>query len=196
MNINQIEKTLEYKQANMHHVNALIRALGNPSEWTYTGEMIDTGALKSYCACGHPIRYEFVIEHPESKKRAVLGSTCIEHYAHFSPESAKRMMKDFEDFKERLKEEKKRIKEMNQQKEIVELEKQLDPIIKDFKEIVVCNYKNGWLPYEIYTIRNDINKRVKKLDNYKRLTSKIKAYKNLIDAVPKNIEYIKNNKFN
>lgn len=71
--------------AKLHHVAALLQALGNPSEWKYTGDIGDAGNSECYCACGHPIRYMFFIEHPQ-RGRAHVGSTCIEHIAHVAPE--------------------------------------------------------------------------------------------------------------
>jgi hypothetical protein len=43
--------------------------------------------MKSKCACGHPIRFEFVVT--DSKRpghKRVIGSTCINHYQSYRPE--------------------------------------------------------------------------------------------------------------
>lgn len=76
----------EAKTANqLAHVGALLDALGNPSEWSYTGTVIDTGAnSQAKCACGHEIRYAFIIAHP-CKGQSQVGSACIDHIALITP---------------------------------------------------------------------------------------------------------------
>lgn len=67
----------------------LIAKLGNPSEWAYTG-IVDE-AVDAKCACGHPIRFRFHIEHP-TRGAAVVGSTCIDHLAGISPELGAKLL--------------------------------------------------------------------------------------------------------
>ncbi len=51
----------------------------DPSRWYYTGRVNDTGEYgESHCACGHEIRYEFVIACDDDTRTLVIGSTCIE----------------------------------------------------------------------------------------------------------------------
>jgi len=52
----------------------------DPSHWEFTGEVRDAGAYgASSCACGHDIRYEFLIERGDGES-LIIGSTCIEKY--------------------------------------------------------------------------------------------------------------------
>lgn len=77
---------LDDNAARAAHVQSLLRALGNPSEWTFNGAVTDTGREDGgRCACGHPIRYLFHIEHT-TRGAACVGSTCINHIAEISPE--------------------------------------------------------------------------------------------------------------
>jgi hypothetical protein len=64
---------------------ALVTALGNPAEWRYEGECIDAGegATMQFnpprCACGHPIRFCFLIHH-STKGQTQVGSECINYF--------------------------------------------------------------------------------------------------------------------
>jgi hypothetical protein len=51
----------------------------DPSRWYYTGRVNDTGEYgESNCACGHEIRYEFIIACEDDDRTLIIGSTCIE----------------------------------------------------------------------------------------------------------------------
>jgi hypothetical protein len=51
----------------------------DPSRWRYTGKVNDTGEYGgSRCACGHEIRYEFIIACEDDARTLIIGSTCIE----------------------------------------------------------------------------------------------------------------------
>ena len=62
-----------------HHLDRLREAMDHvPSEWRYNGDVRDTGFPgDGRCACGHKIRYEFVIERPRDGAKLVIGSHCI-----------------------------------------------------------------------------------------------------------------------
>jgi hypothetical protein len=59
----------------------LVAALGDPKDWEYTGECVQGDLSKTRCACGHPIMVCYLIEHKETKRRSMLGSTCIGYFA-------------------------------------------------------------------------------------------------------------------
>jgi len=83
--VSALKSQIDKKANTLHHASALIAALKNPSEWEYTGECLDAGVNSSEsCACGHPIRYCFVIKHPIYGINQV-GSTCIEHFKAINP---------------------------------------------------------------------------------------------------------------
>jgi len=51
----------------------------DPSLWYYTGKVNDTGEYgESNCACGHEVRYEFIIACKGDTRTLIIGSTCIE----------------------------------------------------------------------------------------------------------------------
>lgn len=51
----------------------------DPSRWYYTGKVNDTGEYgESNCACGHEIRYEFIIACEGDERTLIIGSTCIQ----------------------------------------------------------------------------------------------------------------------
>jgi hypothetical protein len=51
----------------------------DPSRWYYTGRWHDNEEYgRGHCACGHEIRYEFIIACRDDARSLVIGSTCIE----------------------------------------------------------------------------------------------------------------------
>lgn len=55
-------------------------------EWEYRGEVIDYGPLKDQkipaeChACGHPIRYGYILHNRKNNKRMQVGSECVGNF--------------------------------------------------------------------------------------------------------------------
>ena len=85
MKLTSIECSLAKLDSQSGHIAALLDALGNPSEWHYTGLCTENPESKGRCACGqHGIRWEFHVEHGENK--AVIGSSCIAHFQQITPE--------------------------------------------------------------------------------------------------------------
>lgn len=83
--VSALESQIDKKANTLYHAGALIAALKNPSEWEYAGQCLDAGSQSSeQCACGHPIRYCFVIKHPVYGINQV-GSTCIEYFQAINP---------------------------------------------------------------------------------------------------------------
>lgn len=109
MKIESIKTELESVEARGGHIDALIKALGNPSEWTYTGEVIDAQGSQAFCACGHPIRFCFKISHATQGETHV-GSTCIDHIALITPELGAVLTEAREKLREQLNEAKAKAK--------------------------------------------------------------------------------------
>lgn len=84
--IGRLQNEIGEKEGRLHHVQKLLENLGNPSEYEYTGQVIDAGSSNAQCACTHPIRFCFIIKHQKSGRQAQVGSTCINHIASISPE--------------------------------------------------------------------------------------------------------------
>ena len=58
-------------------VQKFIRRLGDPSKYTFEGDVIDLGAPTGKCTCDHPIRYVFIIKGPNGEE-APVGSECVQ----------------------------------------------------------------------------------------------------------------------
>ena len=82
-----LEATASIMRSSLRHAQRLINALGNPSEWQATGEVVDAGG---HCACGHPIRWAFPIVHPDGRQN-VIGSECINHFQNINPDQADKL---------------------------------------------------------------------------------------------------------
>ena len=87
-------KRLGEKESTVDYVGRLVKTLGDPSEWKYTGKCVDAGRGAAFapdgpkCACGHPIRYQFFIYRERDGKvpdEEKVGSTCIGHFAAMNP---------------------------------------------------------------------------------------------------------------
>lgn len=80
--IEQSERELGKMGSKLEWSGALVRALGNPSEWDYLGtEPADAGVGSTEkCSCGHGIRYVFTVNHPDGRT-ANIGSECINYFS-------------------------------------------------------------------------------------------------------------------
>ena len=158
--------------------NRLIKALSpNPSEWEYRGEIYDTESPGgSMCACGHPIRYEFYIYHPDGRK-AVVGSTCVENFGAINPEMADRMRNDLDVLFSRKKEEA-RLREFASNEEAF---KKIDKEILKLTEILYYNQ------YAKYTVSN-IYKSMRKAREYQSMKKAVKVAKECLEKLLKTAE--------
>lgn len=186
MNVKQLETITDQKATNLSHVQALINALGNPSEWIYEGEMNDCGAPVSTCACGHVIRYEFIIHHPDGRTNK-LGSTCIEHYAAYNPESAEWMKKDYENYLNELATKKKEQKDKLQSEEVQKAKEIFDIVFVEWKNFINSkkSAQRGWIPYEFYGYNNHVYNTNAKIQNYARKSTMIQKYNELVEFMNK-----------
>lgn len=85
--MSNLEQTASVMRSSLRHAQRLINALGNPSEWQATGEVVDAGG---HCACGHPIRWAFPIVHPDGRQN-VIGSECVNHFQNINPDQADKL---------------------------------------------------------------------------------------------------------
>ena len=84
--ISALQTRLDGIEERTDYTEKLIKNLGDPSQYEYTGIVNDSGKeCTARCACTHPIRYEYIIEHKITKKKASVGSTCINHFAEVNP---------------------------------------------------------------------------------------------------------------
>jgi len=121
--VSKTERKLERMANKAHYIGNLIAALGDPSEWEYTGECVDAGKDSTQkCACGHSIRYVFYIKRPRDSATNQVGSTCIDHFQGINPALYENLKQAEEKMKKRLAEMKKKAKEAKQQAEVERLE--------------------------------------------------------------------------
>src|SRR5271166_5680531 len=97
-------------------VRKFVTRLGDAREWTFDGEIIDLEFPTGKCTCDHPIRYVFVINHPDGRS-APVGSECINHFQAYNPELWEKMKHAHADFWERRKAAEKAAKEAEAQKD-------------------------------------------------------------------------------
>lgn len=116
--IENTERLAILSNGRMEYAQRLCNALGDPSQWEYRGEMIDLEAPKGKCACGHEgIRFEFIIH--RDKQTAIIGSTCICHFALINPAAAENMAIDYQKIMKKLAEQKQAAKKAAQQAEVI-----------------------------------------------------------------------------
>lgn len=125
----QIQTAVSYMNAvetTLSQMQRLINGLApDPREWVYQGYCNDLGAPVGYCACGHPIRFEFVLKRERDGASAVVGSVCIDHYALISPSAAEWMRADLERMLEKIKADKREAERARVQLEV-------DAALKDY----------------------------------------------------------------
>ncbi len=89
--------------------DAFIARCGDPSKWEYRGEVIEV-KMPGKCVCGHAIKMLFPIYAPNGADRVDIGSTCIDHYAAYSPANADSMRAALAAFLEKKKEQERQAK--------------------------------------------------------------------------------------
>jgi hypothetical protein len=151
------DRIVDRNEASTHHHERLLKAFGGSMDgWEYTGEIRDAGKnSQSSCACGHPIRYEYVWFHPK-KGEVITGSTCVWTVPWISEETVSRMKADLEELRARAREAKRKIRLARQsaevQQKLAEVKSKLDNcrIGRLFHE---NSDRVGWVEGEIYSAR-------------------------------------------
>jgi hypothetical protein len=157
-------------------VRKFIQRLGDPSKWTFEGEIIDLGAPTGKCTCDHPIRYVFVIHGPEGRT-APVGSECINHFQAYNPELWQKMNAALDAYWERIRATEKAAREAQQQKEAAEAKIPYETArqeawncINAYKQKHPASY---WLPSDLYSLRCKLTAPA---PQYKRTKSYITFY--------------------
>lgn len=152
-------------------VRKFIIRLGDAREWQFDGEMVDLGTPSGKCTCDHPIRYVFVIRHPDGRT-APVGSECINHFQSYNPELWEKMSKCHADYWERRNATEKAAKEAQHQKDADAAKIPWLAIRKEAE--LLLTEKRGWLVAELYALRGILNT---KLPEYKRTKTYTDFYK-------------------
>ncbi len=152
-------------------VRKFIARLGDAREWQFDGEVIDLGVPSGKCTCDHPIRYVFVIRHPDGRT-APVGSECINHFQAYNPELWAKMQHAHADFWARRTAAEKAAKEAQAQKDVAAAKV---PWLAVREEAVkLLEGRHGWLSDDLYSLRVILNT---KLPEYKRTKTYIDFYK-------------------
>lgn len=116
----------------MIHLGALAAALGDGRDWEYRGEVIDHGPPSgivfnpAQCACGHQIRYGYIVHHKTDNRTAQLGSSCINHFETVAPGTFEALKAAVERTERKIADAKKKAREVQQDAEILELTARLE----------------------------------------------------------------------
>jgi len=115
------------------HPYARLRAAmaPDPSRWYYTGVWRDTGAYgNSHCACGHEIRYEFLIACMDDPRTLVIGSTCIEtNVPALIRDGARELADDLQEANRGFK------RELRANKREIEADEAIPELLSDFRRL-------------------------------------------------------------
>ena len=121
--IEQNEKHLYQVESQEIHARKLLEALApDPREWTYNGEVEDAEGPVAECACGHRIRWCFIIHRERDGRVAQVGSVCVNHFAVIAPELCVSLTAAVEKLKADIAADKKKAKEAREMEKVVEAE--------------------------------------------------------------------------
>ena len=152
--VDELTRNEADRKRNTAHYARLLEVLGDGREWEYTGICNDLEKPVGKCACGHPVRYEFVIERMSDKKTAVLGSECINYFKEVNPETFAAMQAAHAAILAKLAEAKKAAKAAQQAVE-VEAARHTWQGCKERAEAILeaASDDNRFLPYDLYRLR-------------------------------------------
>ena len=144
--IDRLEGELVKAEDKADHFRRLIHALApDPREWEFTGEVVDAGSGATAglnpptCACGHPIRYIFLIHRPRDGSQTQVGSTCIGHFSQVAPELGQELEAAAEKLRQELAEKEKAAREAERQVAVDAARQEFE----ELREAVVTAYEEA-----------------------------------------------------
>lgn len=143
-------------------VEKFMARLGDARTWEYDGVILDGGkGSRAECVCGHAIRWIFVIQKiGNPSMTAQVGSECINHFASYNPDLYQRLLTAQADLSERLKAEKKALKDAEEAAALTEAGQEFAKVRAEAKAIVrriqehMDYHSRGFLPKEVYYLRS------------------------------------------
>lgn len=178
--IEKMEREIERVGGELSYRKALIDSLIDPSTYEYTGTCVDTGVMGSYCACGHPIRFEFHIVSEKLGKSAIVGSTCIEHFAGVNPALFETLTKAWETKKAELLAAQKASAEALKQAEVQKLKAEFEGMVAEIRAKYTALRSRGvWADYQIFWWAQ----RTPRPAQYKRTSGYIRWYEKQIASL-------------
>lgn len=193
MNIDQLERKADKTQDNLNYNNALLLALGNPQDWDYTGVVVDSGKNStSKCACGHHIRYQFIVEHNVTGEKKSVGSTCVVTIKHLNPKMVDSIESAMDEIKKKISQRKSATKKAQQLETIAKLGAEQDVMRENLLKKLKAKYNSHSCgPEDIffiqdinYILRNRVKASWKDMDYVSNA-----AY---IKRIKSNIQFLKN----
>jgi hypothetical protein len=164
----QEEHRAENLNGRVDHLQRLAAVLGNGEDWEYQGECIDLEKPEGKCACGHSIRYQFILHHKtEPGRTAPVGRVCIENYSMVRPEVVARIRADEQKLIDQAKARIKAAKDLAAQQEIDALLTELNEKYWTITRLIQRKYRSYTkLPYELYMHGFTIERVNAAIDNY------------------------------
>lgn len=150
-------RKIERRTENLNHAMRIAEKMGDPREWSYTGEVLDLGKKGGECACGHGIRYAFIIERQRDNAKLMIGSVCIDStvpglIAGGAEFLAKSLQKAADEHKQALAEAKRREKAAKDSELVQEATADWDALVEWFVSLRQTWRRdvNRWLPQYLY----------------------------------------------
>lgn len=168
-----------------HHRQALLDGLGDsPVNFTFTGLIVDLSMPSGSCVCGHPIRYEFYVQHNETGMVRIVGSTCIEYFEEYNPDEGASMKKAW--------------KEYVQERKELEAKPELDPLVDEYKKLWVIadaiasvyDARKQRMPYQLFMVMRAYKRKLPMIcdKEYNSSSRVISWYKKNIEILKSVIE--------
>lgn len=168
--IRQTENLLSKKEGKLEWSQRLIDSLGDPSKYIYTGTVNDNKHCNGFCSCGHPIRYEFIVEHKETKKQKIIGSTCIDYFQNVNPTTHQNLVNAVDELHKQLAADKKATREMMLNEEIEQLHNVWSVLVDmSIAYLQTLKSEDNWLPHDAWEFSR--YKLKQSMPEYKRLSA-------------------------
>lgn len=183
-NVQKLTGQAAKSEAATEHYGRLLAALSpNPEEWEYTGEYIDLGSPFAgeggRCACGHYIRWAFIIRRVSNAEQTQVGSTCIEHFQQINEATYTHLVSADKKLKEELAAAQKSAKQAKQEAEADEAKAEFDEAYQK-AHALYKSYQNADMkaPRTLWEVCAHYSLRIpSKTPTYQRVSSYLKWYK-------------------
>jgi len=188
MTIATMESKTTTNSAKLWRMEAFIKALGDPSKWSYTGQVNDLTRPIGKCICGHAIRFEFVIENDGQIEK--VGSECINNFMTINPTLYKSLKDADKALKEQIKEAKKLAKELELNEKIQPVKAEYDLLRTSIKKYVYnMRIQRRWADYDAYKIATTKTKEFVRLSSYlKYLETNVSYFKSTVERLGITVE--------
>jgi hypothetical protein len=193
----KLERKFDAARAAAEHVEALVKALGDPSAWKFTHKVIDAGpeALRSIdpprCACGHPIRFIYLIELTRdlpghrAGEQTQVGSVCISHVAALAPELAAEIAAAAERVERELADARRAAAEAARNEEATRLRAEFEAVWNQAHDLYHSYKSRGQMaPYGLWEVVVHSRRRVPDAaPEYQRTSDLIRWYRRAIERL-------------